>query len=195
MVLLFGDILPENPMGAILDTRRAAMEAGKVEGQGAICVPPGEGRSIWVADELMTFKASAADTGGAYALTDSLVPPQGGPPPHIHHREDEAFWVLEGELEVVVGESTFRAGPGSFLHLPKGVLHSYRNSGDGPARFLTLIVPAGLEVFFLEVGKPGTDLSSPPPLCDEDIARLLEVAPTYGVEIPPPPEPQADAPG
>jgi mannose-6-phosphate isomerase-like protein (cupin superfamily) len=81
----------------------------------AVHVTEGEGKTLWVADELMTFKATAEDTGGAYSLTDSLVPPGGGPPPHIHHREDEAFWVLEGELEVVVGETTFKAGPGSFV--------------------------------------------------------------------------------
>lgn len=113
----------------------------------------------------------------------------------MHHREDEAFWVLESELEVVVGESTFRAVPGSFVHLPRGVLHSCRNTGDGPARFLTLIVPPDLEAFFVEVGKPGTDLSSPPPFGEEDIVRLLDVAPKYGVEIPSPPEPEANTPG
>lgn len=171
------------------------MEAGDAEGKRGIFLSPGEGISIWVADELMTLKASAADTGGAYALTDSLVPPQGGPPPHMHLREDEAFWVFEGELEVVVGDSTFKAEAGSFVHLPRGVFHSYRNTSEGPARFLTVIVPAGLEAFFVEVGKPGTDLSSPPPFGEEDISRLLEVAPTYGVAILPPPEPEADAPG
>ncbi len=156
--------------------------------QGATHVPPGQGKKLWVTDELMTFKASGEDTGGAYSLTDSMVPPQGGPPPHIHHREDEAFWVLEGELEVTVGEATFGAGAGSFVHLPKGVPHAYRNVGSGPARFLTLIVPAGLEGFFEEVGKPGSDLSSPPPFGEEDIEKLLAVAPKYGVEILPPPE-------
>jgi quercetin dioxygenase-like cupin family protein len=59
--------------------------------------------------------------------------------------EDEAFWVLEGELEVLVDENRFKAVAGSFVHLPKGVLHSYENVGTGPARFLTLMVPAGLE--------------------------------------------------
>jgi hypothetical protein len=88
-----------------------------------------------------------------------------------------------------VGENRFRAGAGSFVHLPRGVLHSYQNVGTAPARFLTLMVPAGLERFFEEVGKPGTDLSSPPPFEEEDIDRLLEVAPKYGVEIPPPPGP------
>ena len=71
----------------------------------ALCVTEGEGKMLWVVDELMTFKASGEDTGGAYALTDSMVPPGGGPPPHIHHCEDEAFWVLVGELEVLVGET------------------------------------------------------------------------------------------
>jgi mannose-6-phosphate isomerase-like protein (cupin superfamily) len=162
------------------------MEASE---QGAILVPPGEGKTLWVTDELMTFKASGEDTGGAYSLTDSLVPSGGGPPPHIHHREDEAFWVLEGELEIMVGEDRFMAAAGSFVHLPKGLIHSYRNVGPGPARFLTLVVPAGLEKFFEEVGQPGTDLSSPPPFGDEDIDRLLAAAPRYGLEIPLPPKP------
>ncbi len=137
----------------------------------------------------MIFKASGEDTGGTYSLTDSMVPPQGDPPPHIHHREDEAFRVLEGELEVLVGENKFKAGAGSFVHLPKGVLHSYQNVGTGPARLLTLMVPAGLERFVEEVGKPGTELSSPRPFEEGDIDKLLALAPEYGVEIPPPPEP------
>jgi mannose-6-phosphate isomerase-like protein (cupin superfamily) len=78
----------------------------------ATLVPSGEGKKLWVTDELVTFKASGEDTGGAYSLADSMVPPQGGPPPHIHHREDEAFWALEGELEISVGGNRFRAGAG-----------------------------------------------------------------------------------
>lgn len=80
-------------------------------------------------------------------------------------------------------------GPGSFVHLPKGVLHSYQNVGPSPARFLTLIVPAGLEKFFEEAGKPGTDVPFPPSFDEEDLARLLAAAPRYGVEIPPLAEP------
>ncbi len=155
----------------------------------AIHVPEGEGKMLWVVDELITFKASGEDTGGAYSLTDSVVPPGGGPPPHVHHQEHEAFWVLEGELEVQVGENTFRAGAGSFVHLPKDIQHAYQNVGTGPARFLTLMVPGGLEKFFEEVGKPATDLSSPQPFGEEDIDELLAVAPKYGVEILLPEEP------
>ena len=149
----------------------------------AIHVPEGEGKRLWVADELITLKASGEDTGGAYSLTDSVVPSGGGPPPHVHHREDEAFWVLEGELEVQVGENTFRAEAGSFVHLPRDIQHAYQNVGKGPARFLTLMVPGGLEKFFEEVGKPATDLSSQPAFEEEDIDELLAVAPKYGVEI------------
>ena len=151
--------------------------------QRAVHIAKGEGKMLWVANELMTFKVSSEDTGGMYALTDSVVPPQGEAPLHVHHREDEAFWVLEGELEILVGEDTFRASAGSFVHLPKGVRHAYKNVGMRPARFLTLIVPGGLEKLFEEVGKPATDLSFPPPFEEEDIERLLALAPRYGAEI------------
>ncbi len=161
---------------SVLGELREAMEANQ---PAAIHIPEDEGKMLWVADELMTFKASGEDTGGAYALTDSVVPPGGGPPRHIHHREEEAFWVLEGELEVIVGETTFRAGAGSFVHLPKDIPHAYENVGKNPARFLTLMVPAGLEKFFEEVGKP-------PPFEEEDIDKWLAIAPKYGVEIVPP---------
>lgn len=151
-------------------------------------VPPGGGKKLWVADELMTFVVSGEETGGKYSLTDSTVPPRGEAPPHIHHREDEAFWVLEGELEIMVGGRKLEARSGTFIHLPRGIIHTYKNAGATPARFLSLMVPAGLEKFFEEVGKPGTDPSSPPPFGEEDVQRLLAVAPKYGVEIPPPPE-------
>src|SRR5919107_2795957 len=129
----------------------------------ALYLTEGEGRMLWVVDELMTFKASGEDTGGAYSLTDSVVPRGGGPPPHIHHREDEDFWVLEGELEVMVGETTFKAGVGSFVHLPKDIPHAYETVSTGPARVLTLMVPGGAEKFFEAVGKPGSDVTSTPP--------------------------------
>ena len=155
---------------------------------GADHVPPDEGRRLRVAEELMTLVVSVEDTGGRYALTDSTVPPRGEAAPHIHHREVEAFWWIEGKLEIVVGEDTFEASGGSFVHLPRGVIHTYKNVGATPARFLSLMVPAGLEKFFEEVGKPGTDASSPPPFGEEDVERFLAVAPKYGVEIPSPSE-------
>ncbi|QIN82176.1 cupin domain-containing protein [Rubrobacter tropicus] len=150
---------------------------------GVVHVAPGEGKKLWIVDELMTFVVSGGETRGTYALTDSTVPPGGEAPPHVHHREDEAFWMLEGELEVTVGDDTVTASPGSFVRLPRDVPHSYINAASAPARFLTLMVPAGLEGLFEEVGKPATNPASPPPFGEEDVEKLLTVAPGYGVEI------------
>ena len=93
----------------------------------------------------------------------------GSPKTQLHKRENKAIWVIEGKLEVAVGKATFRAGAGTFVHLPRGIPHAFQNVSAGPARFLTLIVPAGLERFFEEVGKPESDVSSPPPSEEGDI--------------------------
>ena len=157
---------------------------------GMIHVPPGAGKRVWVAEELMTFVVSGGDTDGRYALTDSTVPPGGESPNHVHYREDEAFWVLEGEIEVTVGGETITARPGSFVRLPRNIPHAYVNAGSTPVRFLTLMVPAGLEKFFEVVGKTAKDPSSPPPFEEEDVEKLLTTATEYGVEILPPPQAQ-----
>lgn len=151
-------------------------------------VAPGEGRKLWIAEELVTFVVSGEATDGRYALTDSTVPPGGEAPLHVHHREDEAFWVLEGELEITAGDQKFAASAGAFVHLPRGIAHTYKNIGATPARFLTLMAPAGLEKLFEEVGKPATDPFSPPSFGEEDVEKLLTAAPKYGVEILPPPD-------
>lgn len=158
------------------------METGE---RGATHVPQGEGKTVWmVGTDLVTFKATGASTGGAYALFDSLVLPGGGPPPHIHHREDEAFYVLEGEFEFLAGDRWIKGSAGSFVHIPEGSLHTLRNAGPEVGRLLTLVVPAGLDRFFEEMGEPGTDISSPPG--PPDVGRLLATAEKYGIEFPPP---------
>jgi quercetin dioxygenase-like cupin family protein len=156
---------------------------------GAIHLLKGEGHSLWLAGELYTEKAVGKETGGAFALAEATTPAGGGPPPHIHHREDEAIYVLEGELEFMVEGETIKAGAGSFLYVPRGTLHTYRNVGTGPARYLGMVTPAGLEKFFEEVGVPTatSGKSSPPPFEQEDVDRLLAVAPKYGLEILSPP--------
>ena len=144
----------------------------------------GEGRSIWVVGDLYTIKASGEETGGAFALIEARVPPGGGPPPHVHHREDEAFYVLEGELRFHVDGRDITAGAGSWVTLARGSLHHFKNVGDRPARMLIVVTPAGLERYFLEVGREAGDgdgeAVAPTP---EDIERLVAVAPQYGIEI------------
>ncbi len=95
--------------------------------------------------------------------------------------------MLEGEFEFLAEDRWIRAAPGSFVHVPKGALHTLRNAGTEVGRLLTLVVPAGLDSFFEELGVPGNDVSSPLPFGPAEVGRLLETAGRYGIEIPPPP--------
>ena len=149
-------------------------------------VRPGEGRSVRLLGERYAVKLAGAETGGAFALVETEVPPgAAGPPPHRHHRTDETFYVLSGELEYTADGATVRAGAGSVVRVPRGVLHTYRNAGAEPARQLVAIAPAGFEAFFLEAGEaPDAPEQGPP-----DIGRLLEIGRRHDLEVPPPPGP------
>jgi mannose-6-phosphate isomerase-like protein (cupin superfamily) len=156
--------------------------------RGATHVPPDGGKSFWLATDLHTFKAVGEDTGGAYALSELTAHTEFAPPPHIHHREDESYYILEGEFEFMDDGRTFTAGPGSFVYLPKGRLHMHKNAGDTPARALVLVAPAGVEKFIEEAGEPAEDASSvPPPPEMPELQRIVETAQKYGIEVPPPP--------
>ena len=158
------------------------------KGQSVKVLPPTEGRSLWFAADLYTIKAAGEDTDGVFTLFELTAAPQFGPPPHIHHREDETYYVLEGEFEFLDNERVFRAGAGSFVYLPKGRLHMHKNAGDTPAKALVLNTPAGVEEFIEEAGEPATDVSSvPPPPELPELQRIVETAQRYGIEGPPPP--------
>ena len=145
----------------------------------------GEGRAYWVVGDRYTILAAGEDTGGAYALIHALVPPGGGPPLHVHRREDEAFYVLEGELAFQADGRNFTAAAGSWVTLARGSLHAFRNTGTAPARALIVVTPAGLERYFAEVGREATEGSSPPPVTPAEIERLVAVAAKYGMEVRP----------
>src|SRR6476659_5427865 len=95
-----------------------------------------EGRTIAVVGDVYRFLAVGEDTGGRYALWEAIVPPGGGPPPHVHSREEEGFYVLEGEITFRVGEDRLVAGAGTFANMPVGTPHSFKNEGNTPARML-----------------------------------------------------------
>jgi mannose-6-phosphate isomerase-like protein (cupin superfamily) len=148
---------------------------------------PGEGRSLWVLGNLLlTYKVTAEQTGGAYSLFEGTVPPQEGSPPHIHHREDETFYVVEGEFEFLKDGETIRAGAGSLVYVPKGGLHAFKNVGAEKGRLLLSQTPGGLhERFFEEIGEEATDRTAPPVADGQpDAGRIVAVAARYGTEIP-----------
>lgn len=94
--------------------------------------------------------------------------------------------MLEGEFEFLDGGCWIPVDPGSYVHAPKGALHTFKNVGERPGRLLTLVVPAGLEGFFEEIGVPGNDVSDPPPFGPAEVERLLATTPKYGLAPPPP---------
>jgi mannose-6-phosphate isomerase-like protein (cupin superfamily) len=149
-------------------------------------VAAGEGQAVWFLRNRVTVKATSADTAGAFGLIETVLAPGFSPPLHVHHREDEAFWVLEGEVTMRCGERTFHAGPGAFAFLPRGVPHTFVVEGGAPARMLTLLTPGGGEMFFVEGGRPPETQGLPPP-GPVDVETLRRVGDRYGAEIIGPP--------
>ncbi len=149
----------------------------------AIVLQPGEGKTVTVLGERYTYKAVGADTGGAYGLVETTAPAgSAGPPPHIHHTEDEAFYVLEGELTVLIGDQVRKASAGTFAFIPRGSVHTVSNETDTPARALVILSPAGFEHAFAEMSAVAPRADTPP-----DMERLLAIAQKYNLEIAGPP--------
>src|SRR5438309_9908945 len=144
----------------------------------------GEGRTIAVVGDVYRFLATGEDTNGRYALWEAIVPPGGGPPPHVHSREEEGFFVLEGEITFTINGERVVAKAGTFANMPVGTRHSFKNESDRPARMLISVAPAGLERMFFEVGVPLAEgaTTAPPPTMEE-IEKLLAIAHKYGIEI------------
>lgn len=150
----------------------------------AVIRKPGEGRTVAVVGDVYRFLALGEETNGKYALWEAIVGPGGGPPPHTHSREEEGFYVLEGEITFLLGDKRLVANAGMFVNMPVGTLHAFKNETARPARMLISVAPAGLEEMFFEVGQslpPGAQTAAPP--TKEEIVKLLAVAPRYGVEI------------
>jgi quercetin dioxygenase-like cupin family protein len=145
---------------------------------------PPQGRTIAVVGDVYRFLATGDDTNGKYAFFEALVGPGGGPPPHVHSREEEGFYVLEGKITFTINGERVVATAGMFANMPVGTPHSFKNESDKPAKMLISVAPAGLEKMFFEVGVPlpeGATTALPP--TKEEIEKLLATAPSYGIEI------------
>jgi mannose-6-phosphate isomerase-like protein (cupin superfamily) len=167
-------------------SRGERLTAFSTAGSHALALEPGEGQAIWFLGNRMTIKATAQSTGGLYGLVESWLAPGFSPQLHIHRREDESFWVLEGELTMRCGDETFRVRPGSYILLPRDLPHTFVVEGDAPARLLTLMTPGGAEGFFVEAGQPAVG-DRPAPAAPLDVELLTRVAEKFGVEIVGPP--------
>ena len=135
---------------------------------------------------LLRFHARSADTGGAYCLVESLTAPGAGAPPNRHPSDDEAFYVLDGRFEFTIENETITASPGSFVRVPNGAVHAFRNVGPSPGRLLIINSPGRAhDGFFAEAGEPmpaGTR-ELPPSSGAPDVTRLLEIGRRNGLEF------------
>jgi quercetin dioxygenase-like cupin family protein len=143
-------------------------------------------RLIWTFNMLMDVKATAEETGGALSVIDSWLTADANPPLHVHHDADEAFFVLEGNVEFFLdGAEPHRAGPGDFVFGPRGVPHRFEVR-SAKARMLVLGTPGGTERFFRELGAPAETVTLPVPQAP-DVPRVVAVAAAHDIEILPPP--------
>ena len=140
--------------------------------------------------DVYTILASTEETDGDYIALEALVPPDGGPPPRVHHDQIETFFILEGEMEITVGDQTYQAKVGDFVHVSKGTPHNFINRSRTTTKMVFTFVPAGdIKEFFRESFTETKDRHAPlEPLTDAFIQRMLESASHHDIEILPPPE-------
>lgn len=143
------------------------------------------GKAIWFLGSLTTIKADGSQTGSAYELLEMIVAPGREPPPHIHHEQDEAFYILEGAMTIMCGDRTWTAAAGSLVFLPKGIKHTFKIEGSTPVKTLVITSPAspsGFAAFVQEMGEPASRRTLPsetPP----DMEKLRALGKKYHNEI------------
>lgn len=136
-----------------------------------------ESAAKWFLGSRVWRRASGDATGGALGLIEQLVPPGLGSPYHIHHNEDESFYVLDGRIRFFSGGRSWVLGAGGFAFLPREIPHGFRTEGDAPSRSLLLATPGGFEQFVDELS------SDEPPAGPPDMAALMAAAARHGLEI------------
>jgi quercetin dioxygenase-like cupin family protein len=142
-----------------------------------------EGEALWWFGALAVIKATAEDTGGQMTIVEVTEPPGAEGPLHVHHREDEAFWVLEGEVTLQIGERLIEARAGDYAFGPRNIPHRYTVGASG-CRMLFICTPGGFEGLVRGMSQPAGARTLPPPMEQEpDWERVMAVAEEYGCEL------------
>jgi mannose-6-phosphate isomerase-like protein (cupin superfamily) len=146
----------------------------------------GEGVSVWSLGGRFTLKVGAEQADGRFALVEALAFQATEPPLHIHHREDEAWYILDGKMTFYVGDQSLEATAGCFAFAPRGIPHTFTVDVE-PTRVLVFASPAGFEHFAVELGTPATADEPPAHLAMPTPDVLGPVAERYGIEVVGPP--------
>jgi mannose-6-phosphate isomerase-like protein (cupin superfamily) len=118
--------------------------------QAILVITPTEG-DTWHVGGPITCKISSQQTAGAYTVLEFILNPQGGPPLHVHHREDELFYVVEGQCTVGTKEQSQQSSAGTLVRFPKGTPHFFHNESSVPCKLLITAIPGGLDYYFAEI--------------------------------------------
>lgn len=146
----------------------------------------GEGRAFWFGAMHRVEKADWSRTQGAFAVSEVTADAGYATPPHVHSREDEALYVLEGSIDVYFDGKAMSGGPGAWFFMPRGIPHSWIVGRDMPARLLIVVSPAGFERFYIEHGTPAEQgRPARPSLTREQVTHIM--AEEYGITLTPPP--------
>ena len=141
-----------------------------------------EEQTLWFLGVLTQVKATGEQTRGAYGLVEQVLPAGFASPWHLHHNEDETFYVIEGRMTILCGEARIAARPGTWAFGPRNIPHGFRVEGNDPARLLLLTTPSGFEHFILEMSEKATDPATPPST-PPDMEKLMAVAAKYQIDI------------
>jgi quercetin dioxygenase-like cupin family protein len=151
-----------------------------------VAVRRGEGEARWWFGALAEIKATAADTGGQMTIVEVTEHPGAEAPLHVHHRDDEAFWILAGDVTFEVGDATIEASAGDYVFGPRDIPHRF-TVGDRGCRMLFILVPGGIEDVIRATSEPAPRRTLPPPSDEEpppeEIEGLKAIVKEYGYEL------------
>lgn len=158
-------------------------QGGQARALKPVAVRTDEGDGRWWFGGLAVIKATAADTGGQMTIVEMTEPPGTEAPLHVHGREDEAFWVLDGSVTFEVGDATIEAHAGDYVFGPRDIPHRY-TVGDAGCRMLFICTPAGFEHLVIALSEPARARTLPPPSEEEpDLERIATIAKAHGAEL------------
>ncbi|MCO5221363.1 MAG: quercetin 2,3-dioxygenase [Thermomicrobiales bacterium] len=159
------------------------VDATRVQTKLPVKINRDEGDARWWFGCLAVIKATAADTGGQMTIVEITEAPGAEAPLHVHHREDEAFWLLEGNATFEVGDTVIEASAGDYLFAPRDVPHRFTVGASG-CRMLFILTPGGFEEVLRATSEPAGALVLPPPSTPmPDFARIAEIVRGYGCEL------------
>lgn len=148
-----------------------------------MAVSTNEGEARWWLGSLAVIKATSADTDGHLTIIEVTEPPGAAAPLHIHHREDEAFWILEGNVTFEVGSDIINARTGDYVFAPRDIPHRY-TVGDAGCRMLFILTPGGFENMVMALSEPAASRTLPPPSdVEPDFEKICAIAESYGIDV------------